>query len=106
MKRIIGKSGQSTLEYAILVLIVIVAFLAMQTYLKRGIQGRVRESTDNIGEAYSPGLTTSNFHLETHAETTEQFMDLKQTTTIENRDDTRDGTEVVPDLGEEPYAGE
>jgi hypothetical protein len=30
----------------------------MQVYLKRGYQGRLRESTDQIGDQYSPGYTT------------------------------------------------
>jgi uncharacterized protein (UPF0333 family) len=100
MKRIFSKSGQSTLEYAILILIVIVALLAMQTYLKRGVQGRMRESSDNIGEAYSPGYTTSSFTLTTDASTTETFVGAvgggEQTTTLNNRDDTRTGTENIP----------
>jgi uncharacterized protein (UPF0333 family) len=105
MKRIFSKSGQSTLEYAILILIVIVALLAMQTYLKRGVQGRMRESSDNIGEAYSPGYTTSSFTLTTTAETNEVFVGAvgggEQTTTLVNRDDSRTGTENIPAYTEE-----
>ena len=105
MRRTFSKSGQSTLEYAILILIVIVALLAMQTYLKRGIQGRMRESSDNIGEAYSPGYTTSTFTMTTSAETNEVFQGAvgggTQRTTLVDRQDNRVGTENVPDYQQE-----
>lgn len=52
-----GKNGQTTLEYAILVMIIIGALLTIQSYIKRGIQGRVKSSADDIGEQYDPGNT-------------------------------------------------
>jgi len=54
------KRGQSTLEYAVLIVVIIAALIAMQVYLKRGLQGRLRESSDQIGEQFSPGYTVSN----------------------------------------------
>jgi len=32
------KKGQSTLEYAVLIVVIIGALLAIQTYIKRGVQ--------------------------------------------------------------------
>lgn len=103
MRRTFTKGGQSTLEYAILILIVIVALLAMQTYLKRGVQGRMRESSDNIGEAYSPAYTTSSFTLTTSAQTEEAIDGASQTskTTLHDRTDSRTGTEDIPDYAQE-----
>ncbi|MBF0571201.1 MAG: hypothetical protein HQL12_04955 [Candidatus Omnitrophica bacterium] len=49
------KRGQSTLEYAVLVVVIIGALLSIQVYLKRGIQGRLRSSADDIGDQYSAG---------------------------------------------------
>ena len=46
--------GQSTLEYVVLVAVVISALLAMRIYMKRGVQGKLRSSTDSIGAQYSP----------------------------------------------------
>lgn len=101
-KRKLSRRGQSTLEYAILILIVIVALLAMQTYLKRGIQGRMRESSDNIGEAYSPGYTTSSFTRTSQSTTNEQIDTTGVTTTeIVTRTDDRTGDEVVPEYNQE-----
>ncbi|MBP7162730.1 MAG: VWA domain-containing protein [Candidatus Omnitrophica bacterium] len=36
----------------------IAGLLSLQVYVKRGIQGRIRSATDDIGEQYSPGNTS------------------------------------------------
>lgn len=46
--------AQSTLEYSLIVACLAGALLAMQIYIKRGIQGRLRTATDEIGEHYAP----------------------------------------------------
>ena len=51
------KKGQSTLEYAVLIIIIIGALLSIQVYIKRGIQGRLKSATDDIGDQFSPGNT-------------------------------------------------
>ena len=56
--------GQSTLEYAVLIIIVIGALLSIQVYIKRGVQGRLKSATDDIGDQYSPGNT--NVRKSTH----------------------------------------
>lgn len=48
-----NKKGQSTLEYAILIIIIIAALLSLQAYIKRGVQGRLKSATDDIGDQYS-----------------------------------------------------
>ena len=53
--------GQSTLEYVILLGFVVAALIAMGIYMKRGMAGKLRESTDQIGEQYSPEHTTSDY---------------------------------------------
>jgi Flp pilus assembly pilin Flp len=47
------KRGQSVLEYAILMVIIIAALITLQTYIKRGISGRLKSATDDIGSQYS-----------------------------------------------------
>ena len=37
--------GQSTAEYAILIALVVAAVIAMQTYAKRALQGRIRDAS-------------------------------------------------------------
>lgn len=44
--------GQSLMEYAVLTACVVAALLTMQFYVKRGIQGRVKQASEQIGEPY------------------------------------------------------
>ncbi len=46
--------GQSALEYTILVIIILGAFVATSSYIKRGIQGRWKSSIDDLGDQYDP----------------------------------------------------
>mgnify|MGYP001586768764 FL=1 len=43
-----GKSGQSTAEYAVVLSLVVAAVIAMQVYVKRGMQGRLKSGTDTL----------------------------------------------------------
>jgi hypothetical protein len=52
--------GQSTLEYAVIIAVVVGALLAIQIYMKRGIQGKLRDSTDQIGEQFDAENTAVN----------------------------------------------
>ena len=52
-----NKRAQSMLEYAVLMVVIIGALIAMQTYFKRGIQGRMKSSADDVGDQFSPGNT-------------------------------------------------
>ena len=61
------KMGQSTLEYAILVVVVIMALVASQAYIKRAVQGRMKESSDDIGEAYSMEFASGNITTTTRS---------------------------------------
>lgn len=45
-------SGQSTMEFALLVACVISALVTMQFYMKRSFQGRLKQYSDEIGEHY------------------------------------------------------
>lgn len=50
--------GQSILEYAILLAVIIAALLIMQSLVKRGYQGGLKDAADKMGEQYSVGKTT------------------------------------------------
>ena len=54
------KHGQSALEYAFLIIIVLAVFLAMGNYFKRGLQGRWQSSVDELGDQYDPRFANSN----------------------------------------------
>ena len=57
------KRGQSVMETDVLILVIVGALIAMQVYLKRGIQGRLRSGVDSIGEQYDPQATSSSFTI-------------------------------------------
>jgi Flp pilus assembly pilin Flp len=58
--------GQTTLEVVILIGFVTAALIAMGVYMKRGIQGRLRESTDQVGEQYSAKYVNSDYDVDTN----------------------------------------
>ena len=65
--------GQSTLEYAVLIIIIIGALLSIQVYIKRGVQGRLKSATDDIGDQFSVGNTNVVLHSSVQGVTLEQF---------------------------------
>ena len=56
-----GRKGQSTVEYAVLIVVVIAALLAMAIFMKRGTMGKLRDSTNQIGEQFTPLGTTNDY---------------------------------------------
>jgi hypothetical protein len=53
------KRAQSTIEYTVLIIIILAVFLAMNQYIKRGFQGRMKASVDDFGDQYDPRLVNS-----------------------------------------------
>lgn len=63
----LGKKAQTTAEYAILIALVVGAVVAMQVYVKKGIQGRIRDVVDHTGsggEVAGENLTLSGDQYE------------------------------------------
>jgi hypothetical protein len=58
-----NRRAQSTLEYAIIIAVVMAGLWFMQHYLKRGYQGKLRDAADQMGEQYDPAAYTSHFTL-------------------------------------------
>ena len=52
--------GQSTAEYAILIALVVAAVIAMQTYAKRALQGRIRDASLYMQNQIRSADTTTN----------------------------------------------
>lgn len=48
------KKGQTSIEYAVLLIIIIGAFIGIQNYMKRGVQGRWKAAVDELGDQYDP----------------------------------------------------
>ena len=80
--------GQSTLEYAVLIIIIIGALLTIQVYIKRGVQGRLRSATDDIGDQFSPGNTNYVQVTKTHSGTSDTFISGKTASTLTGKETT------------------
>lgn len=52
-----GRRAQSTLEYAVLLAVVVAAILGIQVYSKRAVQGRLRQTADQIGAQWDAKQT-------------------------------------------------
>lgn len=91
--------GQSTLEYVILLGFVVAALIAMGVYMKRGFQGKLRESSDQVGEQYSPEHTTSDYDTTTNMAQSEKVTSggVSKTTITQNKQE-KSGSEVVAAL--------
>jgi hypothetical protein len=65
------KRGQSLIEYSVLIIILIAVFLAMNSYIKRGIQGRWKTTVDDFGDQYDPNTINgvTNYILTSSANT-------------------------------------
>ncbi len=74
------KKGQSTLEYAVLIIIIIGALLSIQVYIKRGIQGRLKQAADDSGDQYADGSTSVNKTTGTRSQTRETSYQTGTTT--------------------------
>ena len=99
------RRAQSVLEYAILMVIIIAALLTLQTYIKRGIQGRLKSATDDIGDQYT-GATGANYYkrVTTCSKTTEKTQ--AGTTSTELRADTVTNTYRYIKTDENAMSGE
>ena len=74
------RRGQSTLEYAVLIVVIIGALLTLQVYIKRGVQGRFRSAADDIGDQYSDG-NTNVIKTTNRSSTTEETYNAGQSST-------------------------
>lgn len=62
-----GFKAQASLEYALIIVVAVAALVAIQKYMKRSIQGRLRASSDQIGSHFEPtGEYTKKDTIESH----------------------------------------
>ena len=95
-RRLHNRRGQSTLEYAILIAVIVAALLAMQTYMKRGYQGKLRENADNIGEQFTPENTLYSYTTTSGSTSTDTLNVAGDSKTAITRQTTdKSGTETV-----------
>ncbi len=82
------QKGQSTLEYAILIIIIIGALLSIQVYIKRGVQGRLKSAADDIGDQFSVGNQNVTKTVKVSSLTDETFVDGESVSKLKGNETT------------------
>ena len=80
------RKAQSTMEYAVLIIIIIGALLSIQVYIKRGIQGRLRSAADDIGEQFSSGKMNATTTTVSHSKTHDEYATGITTSTLDGKE--------------------
>ena len=72
-----SRKGQTSVEYAVVLIIVIGSLLAIQNYMKRGLQGRWKDTVDGLGDQYDPktAITDVRHTLDSTTNTTIVTLD-------------------------------
>lgn len=113
----LNKRAQSTAEYVIILGLVVGAVVAMQSYIKRGMQGRIRDAVDFAdqgeqaqhdgatmpdavvdftGDQYEPYYLESNFNSNRNSTVAEELLDgsaVDRTTTADHS--SRSGNQTI-----------
>ncbi len=81
-----NRRGQNTAEYAILIALVVAVAVAMQTYVKRSLQGGVKYTVDKLQKVDDAGVQGTKqyepYYLESQYQTTQgTFQDAEETKT-------------------------
>ncbi len=77
------KRGQSTLEFTVLIIIIIGALLSIQVYIKRAVQGSLKSAADDVSQQqYSPGNTNYVMTTSTHSESLQKQVNGTTTSNL------------------------
>jgi len=111
-----SRRGQTTIEYAAVIAVVVASLLVMQIYMKRGFSGKLRAAADAVSEPYAPKETTGTITLRTSSDvvTTSTLFkdeplgggrtgDVMKTTTVSVETATRRGKESVGPLSSDVW---
>lgn len=92
-----NRRAQTTIEFAVLIGVLVAGLIAMQLYMKRSLQGRMRNDANQLsgGGAYSPaglsrGLTviTTSVNEHTHLENKESVSTANIFTDVDKTEQT------------------
>ena len=95
-----NRKGQSTLEYALIIAVVVGGLLLMQHYVKRGYSGRLKSAADEMGEQFDPNTYSANFTVEQHSRAEQKVENGVTSTTYVNADDYYSNRISVPETTE------
>lgn len=102
------RKAQSTAEYVIVLGLIVAAVIAMQTYVKRGFQGRIKDAvdyTDQGGQGgntvnfatkqYEPYYLESKFGTERSSEDTENLAEGGAVSRSSTETSQRSGSQTI-----------
>lgn len=92
LKRI---KGQSMVEYALIITIVALALLAVNIYMKRGVEGKLRDSGDSIGQQFEARATEVIVNRDASGTVSEENLAGKTTVTLTGDKSVYSGSEAV-----------
>lgn len=105
------KKAQSTAEYVVVLGLIVAAVLAMQTYIKRGFQGRIREAVDYVenpitgasvvtfsGNQYEPYYLYTNFASTRDSQDTEALLSAGAVKRTIDEGSFREGQQVISNV--------
>ena len=99
--------AQSTAEYVIVLGLIVAAVVAMQSYIKRGFQGRIKDAVDYKGQLttenvvtfstnqYEPYYLSSTFESTRNSEDTENLQQAGSVNRTVNESSKRTGNQVI-----------
>jgi Flp pilus assembly pilin Flp len=71
-----NKKGQSAVEYTVLLILLMGAFIGIQNYMKRGVQGRWKASVDELGDQYDPRTADTDLRETQSSQTNTSIISL------------------------------
>ena len=74
------RKAQSTIEYQVLLAIIVAAMVIMANYMNRGFSGRWRAAVDDLGDQYDPRYANSSVRYILLSNTATQITALNQAT--------------------------
>ncbi len=100
------RKAQSTAEYVIVLGLIVAAVIAMQTYVKRGFQGRIKDAVDYVDNGdgssvsfatkqYEPYYLESSFTSERSSEDTENLAEQGAVTRTSTETSQRSGAQTI-----------
>ena len=89
MRTISRNEGQSTLEFAILIGVIVLCFVAMSNYVKYAASGRLKSSADSISQTlFNPNSGTTSLLIDRDTRDASYTDGSTSSTTLNNQDRT------------------
>lgn len=76
-----SKKATTVVEFSLLIVVTILAFITMQSMIKRGVQGNLRSSANRLGAQFSPRWTNETKIYNVYSNSDERIKFGKKTTT-------------------------